>query len=157
ERMRLLVDHFKDYAIFMLDLEGRVTSWNDGAQQILGYHAAEIIGQPCSCFYPKEDQQTGQAGQALHTAATEGRIEEEGWRIRPDGSRFWANVTVTALKDEEGRLSGFSQVIRDITARQKVKEQLYQAQKMEAVGRLAGGVAHDFNNLLTVITGYAEL
>jgi PAS domain-containing protein len=78
ERFRLLVDHLKDYAIFMLDLEGRVASWNDGAQHVVGYRAAEVIGQSCSCFYPKEEQQTGQAGKALQTAMTEGRIEEEG-------------------------------------------------------------------------------
>jgi PAS domain S-box-containing protein len=157
ERFRLLVDYLKDYAIFMLDLDGRVASWNEGAQHILGYRAAEIIGQPCFCFHPKEDQSNDQARKALQVAATEGRIEEEGWRLRQDGSRFWAQVIVTALKDEEGRLCGFTQVTRDITTRQHLKEQLYQAQKMEAVGRLAGGVAHDFNNLLTVITGYTEL
>jgi len=157
ERFRLLVGQVKDYAILMLDPEGRVMSWNEGAQRIKGYGAEEIIGRHFSCFYTKEDIALQLPKKELLGAAQEGRFEDEGWRVRKDGSRFWANVIITALRDEKGNLRGFSKVTRDITERKQLELQLLHAQKMEAVGRLAGGVAHDFNNLLTIINGYSEM
>jgi PAS domain S-box-containing protein len=157
ERLRLLADSVKDHAICTLNAEGRVASWNEGAQRLQGYGGPEILGQPASCFYVPEEQRQGKPAQDLQAAASAGRLEVEAWRTRRDGSCFWANVVLTARTDEHGKLSGFTQITRDITGRRQLEEQLYQAQKMEAVGRLAGGIAHDFNNLLTIITGYSEL
>jgi formate hydrogenlyase transcriptional activator len=124
ERFRLLVDGARDYAIFMLDPEGRVTSWNPGAERIKGYSAEEIVGQHFSKFYPQESVDRGTPQHELRVAATEGRFEDEGWRIRKDGSRFWANVIITALRREDGRLIGFSKVTRDFTDRKRAEESL---------------------------------
>ena len=163
-RFRLLVDGVVDYAIYMIDLEGRITNWNSGAQRIKGYAADEIIGEHFSKFYPEEDRAAGLPARALRIAATEGKFQAEGWRVRKDGSRLWASVVIDPIYDEKGELIGFAKVTRDNTewraAQQKLeeaREQLFQAQKMEAVGQLTGGVAHDFNNLLTVILGSADL
>ena len=117
EQFRLLVDGVKDYAIFMLDKAGCVVSWNTGAERIKGYRADEIIGRNFSCFYPREDIEAGKPATELAIAATTGRFEEEGWRLRKDGSRFWANVVITALRDDSGNLTGYAKVSRDITAR----------------------------------------
>lgn len=155
ERFRLLVSSIKDYAIIMVDPEGRIVSWNSGAERITGYRAEEILGEHSSRFYPAEAQ--GQTEKELECARETGRCEVEGWRLRKDGSRFWANVAVASIRDESGRLRGFATVMRDMTERRQIEEQLRQAQKMESIGRLAGGVAHDFNNMLTVIQGYSEL
>jgi len=124
ELFRLMVSGVKDYAIFMLDADGRVASWNQGAQRIKGYKPDEILGRHFSCFYPEEDIQNGKPDRELQTAIAEGRYEEEGWRIRKDGSRFWANVVVTALTDNTGKLRGFSKVTRDITERKRAEEAL---------------------------------
>ncbi|HEX8665788.1 MAG TPA: PAS domain S-box protein, partial [Beijerinckiaceae bacterium] len=164
ERFRILVDGVVDYAIFMLDPEGRVTNWNRGAQRIKQYRAAEIVGEHFSRFYTPEDREAGMPARVLKTAAEEGRFEGEGWRVRRDGTRFWANVVIDAIRDDDGKLLGFAKVTRDITERKEAQErlaetqaQLVQAQKMEAVGQLTGGIAHDFNNLLTVVLGGADI
>ncbi len=152
----LLVAGVIDYAIFMLDPGGRIISWNPGAERIKGYRAAEIIGQHFSQFYTAEDRANDVPGRALRRASAEGKLEAEGWRVRKDGSRFWANVVIDAIYDESGRLIGFAKITRDMTERRNVEEQLRQAQKMEAIGQLTGGVAHDFNNLLIIILGNLE-
>jgi diguanylate cyclase (GGDEF)-like protein/PAS domain S-box-containing protein len=128
ERFRLLVEGVKDYAIFMLDPNGQIASWNEGAQHIKGYRAEEIIGEHFSTFYTEEDIERGHPEEELRVAVEEGRYEEEGLRVRKDGSRFWANVLITALRDENGNLHGFSKVTRDVTERRALEELLeYQA------------------------------
>lgn len=122
ERFKTLVEEVKDYAIFMLDPAGRIMSWNQGAQKIKGYEAEEIIGQHFSCFYTSEDLDIGKPDEELTLAAAEGRWEEEGWRLRKDGSRFWADVVITALHDQEGNLLGFTKVTRDITEGKRARE-----------------------------------
>jgi PAS domain S-box-containing protein len=164
ERFRLLVQGVRDYAIYMLDPFGRVTNWNAGAQLIKGYSAHEILGQHFSRFYTVEDRQRGEPARALQVALSEGKYESEAWRMRKDGSRFWASVVIDPLYDEAGTHIGFAKITRDITDRKRAQDEadrardaLAQAQKLEAIGRLTGGVAHDFNNLLTVIRSSAEL
>jgi PAS domain S-box-containing protein len=163
-RFRLLVDGVTDYAIYMLDPEGRVTNWNVGAQRIKGFAADEVIGSHFSRFYTDEDRALGIPATALSTAAETGRFEAEGWRVRKDGVRFWASVVIDAIRGEDGVLLGFAKVTRDITERrdaqtrlEEAREQLFQSQKMEALGQLTGGLAHDFNNLLTAIMSGTEL
>ena len=160
QQFRLLVLGVTDYAIFMLDPQGRVSSWNAGAQRIKGYSPDEIIGQHFSRFYSEEDKAEGLPARGLSTAEREGRWETEGWRVRKDGSRFWAHVVIDALRSDQGELLGFAKITRDITERkeaekalEQAREALFQSQKMDAIGQLTGGVAHDFNNLLTVIVG----
>jgi PAS domain S-box-containing protein len=145
----------------MLDPNGIVTSWNAGAERITGYTAGEIIGQHFSRFYTAGDRAAGIPARALQTAAAEGRFEAEAWRVRKDGTLFWANVVVDPIFDDEGRLVGYSKITRDITERHEAQRamqdkqlQIAQMQKMEALGQLTGGVAHDFNNLLMVVSGY---
>jgi PAS domain S-box-containing protein len=159
-----LVQSVLDYAIYMLDLTGHVSSWNRGAERIKGYSADEIIGQHFSRFYTAEDLAAGVPALALNTARREGRYVAEGWRQRKDGTRFWASVVIDAIHDDDGALIGFAKVTRDLTERrdaqlelERSRELLFQAQKMEAVGQLTGGLAHDFNNLLTGIAGNLEL
>jgi PAS domain S-box-containing protein len=154
---RVLVESITDYAIFMLDPEGRVTNWNLGAERIKGYTRAEIIGEHFSRFYTEEDRLAGLPDRALATAGSNGRFEQEGWRVRKDGTRFWANVVIDAIWDEHGRLIGFAKITRDMTERRSLEEKLRQSQKMDALGQLTGGIAHDFNNLLTVIIGSLEM
>ncbi|MCP3718306.1 PAS domain S-box protein [Paraburkholderia sp. CNPSo 3281] len=163
-RFRLLVQGVADYSIFMLSPEGYVTNWNLGAERIKGYEASEIIGSHFRRFYTAEDAAEGLPERSLGTAATEGRFETEGWRVRKDGSRFWANVVIDAIRDEEGKLIGFAKITRDVTERKTAQEELekaraalLQSQKMEALGKLTGGVAHDFNNVLQVLRGNLEL
>src|SRR5712675_46471 len=163
-RFRLLVEGVTDYAIFMLDPGGIITNWNSGAERIKSYRAKEIIGQHFSRFSTPEARENGLPHRALTSATRDRRFEAEGWRVRKDGSRFWASVVIDAVRDEDGQLIGFAKVTRDITERktaqqalETAREQLYQAQKMEAVGQLTGGVAHDFNNLLTVVVGNLAL
>ncbi|MDB5341387.1 MAG: two-component hybrid sensor and regulator, partial [Planctomycetaceae bacterium] len=122
ERFRLLVEGAEDYAIFLLDTEGCVASWNLGAQRIKGYSAEEIIGQHFSRFYPEDAIDRGWPEYEIQMAESEGRFEDEGWRIRKDGARFWANVVITALRDENGNLRGFSKITRDMTERKKSEE-----------------------------------
>ena len=164
ERFRLLVQGVTDYAIFMLDMSGYVTNWNAGAQRLKGYTADEITGQHFSVFYTDEDRAADMPRRALLTARTEGRFETEGWRVRKDGTRFWASVVIDPIHDDSGTLIGFGKVTRDVTERRQAqmaldeaRHALFQAQKMEAVGQLTGGVAHDFNNLLQAIGGSLEL
>jgi PAS domain S-box-containing protein len=164
EQFRLLVQGVSDYAIYLLDLEGKVTNWNLGAQRIKGYFANEIIGQHFSRFYTDEDRAAGVPQTALETARRDGRFEKEAWRIRKDGSRFWAHVVIDAIRDDDGNAIGYAKITRDITERKKAEEELekarafsLQAQKLEAIGQLTGGIAHDFNNLLMGILGSLEL
>jgi PAS domain S-box-containing protein len=152
----LLVGSVTDYALYRLDPSGRVVSWNPGAERIKGYTSDEIVGRHFSEFYTKEDREVGVPARGLQTAAREGRFEAEGWRVRKDGSRFWANVVIDAIHDR-GELVGFAKITRDITERKDAEARMRQAQKMEAVGQFTGGAAHDFNNLLTAIIGSLEL
>jgi len=163
-QFRLLVASVTDYALFMLDPNGIVSSWNAGAQKIKGYLPHEIIGQHFSRFYTEQDRAAGMPARSLFTATREGRFEAEGWRVRKDGSMFWANVVIDAIHDSDGHLVGFAKITRDITERreaqlalQRAHEQLAHAQKMEALGQLTGGIAHDFNNLLTIVGGQAQI
>ncbi|WP_370650764.1 PAS domain S-box protein [Caballeronia sp. SL2Y3] len=163
-RFRLLVEGVTDYSIFMLSPEGLVTNWNSGARRIKGYTAEEIIGSHFSRFYSPEDAAAGLPQRALRIAASEGRFESEGWRLRRDGTRFWAHVIVDAIRDETGTLIGFAKITRDVTEKreadqllEETRAALLQAQKMEAIGKLTGGVAHDFNNVLQVLRGNLEL
>jgi PAS domain S-box-containing protein len=157
ERFRLLVQSVTDYAIYMLDPDGLVSSWNAGAERFKGYSADEIMGQHFSRFYTEEDREAGIPRIALDTARREGRFEAEGWRVRNDGSRFWASVIIDPIRNEGGDLVGFAKVTRDLTEKRAIEDQLRQSQKMEAVGQLTGGLAHDFNNLLTGISGSLEM
>jgi PAS domain S-box-containing protein len=163
-QFRLLVAGVTDYALYMLSPAGEVTSWNTGAERIKGYAAEEVLGRHFSMFYTPEDLAKGLPTIALETARKTGRFEAVGWRVRKDRSRFWANVIIDAIHGEDGELVGFAKITRDITERREAeerlaeaREQLFQAQKMEAIGQLTGGVAHDFNNLLTVIVSGVDL
>ena len=164
QQFRLLVQGVTDYAIFMLDPEGKISSWNAGAQRIKGYAPEEIIGEHFSRFYTEEDRAAGVPADALQIAGRDGRFEREGWRVRKDGSRFMAHVVIDAIRDEAGQVVGYAKVTRDITERMRVQQSLeqaqqalFQTQKMESIGQLTGGIAHDFNNLLTAILGSLEL
>jgi PAS domain S-box-containing protein len=164
ERFRLLVQSVTDYAIYMLDPVGTITSWNLGAERSKGYTADEILGQNFARFYSEEDRIAGLPSRALHVAQTEGRYESEGWRIRKDGSRFWANAVIDPIRDATGQLIGFAKITRDLTERRETqraldeaRDAIVQTQKMDAIGKLTGGVAHDFNNLLAVIVGSLDL
>ena len=131
-----LIESIQDYAIFMLDTDGRVATWNLGAERIKGYAAREIIGCHFEAFYPPEDLASGKPARMLETARELGRVEDEGWRVRKDGSRFWANVVITALRGTDGRLRGFGKVTRDLTARRQAEE-TERALLREQVARLA--------------------
>jgi PAS domain S-box-containing protein len=154
ERFRLLVESVKDYAIFMLDPEGRVASWNEGAHRIKGYTAAEIIGQHFSRFYPPEAVANRWPDHELEIARRDGRYEEEGWRVRKDGSLFWANVVITAVTDENGILRGFAKVTRDLTERRRVES-------LEEAGRrmneFLAMVSHELRTPLTSMLGWIRL
>jgi PAS domain S-box-containing protein len=152
ESFARLLSGVRDCAIYLLDLEGHVISWNAGAERIKGYSEAEIIGKHFSDFYTPEDREAGVPKFALATARSTGKFEGEGWRVKKDGTRFWAAVLIDAIKEGD-ELIGFAKITRDMTERRAMQEQLHQSQKMEAIGQLTGGVAHDFNNLLTVILG----
>lgn len=164
EQFRVLVQGVTDYAIYMLDVEGRVVSWNAGAQRIKGYSALEIIGEHFERFYTEDDRAAGLPAQSLENARREGRFEKEGWRVRRDGTPFRAHVVIDALKNDDGELIGFAKVTRDVTERYKAQQELQrtqqalaQSQKMEALGQITGGVAHDFNNLLMAVLSALEL
>ena len=159
-QFRHLVHSVVDYAIFRLDKDGVVATWNSGAERIKGYAPDEIIGRHFSVFYTEEDRVEGVPARALATAASKGRFEAEGWRVRKGGSRFWASVIIDPIRDDNGQIVGFAKVTRDVTERmeaqrilRETQEQLAQSQRMEAVGQLSGGIAHDFNNLLMIIMG----
>jgi PAS domain S-box-containing protein len=156
---RLLVENVADYALYMLDPTGIITSWNIGGQRIKGYAPGEIIGQHFSRFYTEIDRANGKPLRALGIATDHGRYEEEGWRVRKDGTFFWASVVIDPIY-EDGRLVGFAKITRDITERreaqlklEQMQQQLAESQKLDALGQLTGGVAHDFNNLLMIISG----
>ena len=156
---RLLVECVADYALYMLDPTGIITSWNIGGQRIKGYAPGEIIGQHFSRFYTENDRVNGKPARALRIAREQGRYEEEGWRVRKDGTFFWASVVIDPIY-EDGNLVGYAKITRDITERreaelklEQMQKQLAEAQKLDALGQLTGGVAHDFNNLLMIISG----
>jgi PAS domain S-box-containing protein len=164
EQFRILVESVTDYAIYMVDAAGYVSTWNAGAERIKGYRREEIVGQHFSRFYTEEDRAADEPRRTLELAAREGRVERDGWRVRKDGSRFRANVVVDAIHDETGRLIGFAKITRDVTERvetqaalEQAREALFQSQKLEAIGQLTSGVAHDFNNLLTAVLSSLEL
>jgi PAS domain S-box-containing protein len=170
-RFRLLVSGIKDYAIFLLDPEGRVISWNQGAERMKGYRLEEIVGRHFSCFYRSEDIESGVPQRLLETAAANGSISTEGWRVRKDGSEFRADILMTAIHDDSGKLQGFAKLTRDITERveaeaalsrereerERAEQILRQVEKLDVLGQLTGGIAHDFNNMLGVITGNLEI
>lgn len=164
EQFQILIDGVTDYAIYMLDPDGRISSWNSGAERIKGYRRQDILGSHFSRFYSPEDRAAGGPERALEIAQRAGRFENEGWRLRQDGSRFWAHVVIDAIRGDEGELIGFAKVTRDITERveaqkalEKAREALFQSRKLEAIGELTGGIAHDFNNLLAAILGSLDL
>jgi len=164
EHFRMLVEGVLDYAIFMLDADGRVTTWNAGAERIKGYGADEIVGAHFSRFYTDEQRAGREPERALRMARDEGRYEVEDRRVRKDGSTFWAHVVIDPIRSPAGELVGYAKITRDITERREAAEQLQearvalmQAQKMEAIGQLTGGIAHDFNNMLAGIIGGLSL
>ena len=163
QRFRLLVQGVQDYAIYMLDPEGRVSNWNAGAQRIKGYAEREIVGHHFSRFYTEADRAAGEPQRALKTALAEGKYEREAWRVRKDGSLFWAHVLIDPIFDDNGEHIGFAKITRDVTDKKRAEEELeqakqalFQSQKLQALGELTGGIAHDFNNLMTVIAGSAD-
>jgi PAS domain S-box-containing protein len=164
-RYRLLIEAVTDYAIYLLDPSGIVTTWNPGAQRFKGYAPGEIIGQHFSRFYTKEDQEAGLPARTLEIAQREGKFEAEGWHVRKDGSRFWAYVVLDPIRHpKSGDIVGYAKITRDLTERKEAEDKLekarefsLQAQKLEAIGQLTGGIAHDFNNLLTAVLGSLEL
>ena len=164
QQLRLLLQGVRDYAIYTLDPEGHVASWNAGAERIKGYREEEVLGRHFSAFYADEDAASGQPARNLSIARDQGVYEGEGWRRRKDGSLFWAHVVIDRLIDADGNVVGFAKITRDVTEKKRVAEELaaarealFQSQKSEAIGQLTGGVAHDFNNLLMAVMGNLEL
>ncbi|HVA12722.1 MAG TPA: PAS domain S-box protein [Stellaceae bacterium] len=162
-QFRLLVEGVTDHALIMLDPKGFIASWNIGAERISGYRQNEIVGRHFSCLYPEADRDAGLPEHALAIATRTGSYRAEGLRRRGDGTLFLASVSIDALRDERGALTGFAKITRDITERheaqlalQRAQEQLAQSQKIEALGQLTGGIAHDFNNMLMVVSGHAQ-
>ncbi len=163
ERFRLLVEGVADHAIFMLEPDGRVGNWNLGARRLMGY-GDDIVGTSYTIFHTEEDCAAGLPPHALLKAERDGKSATEGWRVRKDGSHFWAEVTIVAVRNESGAIIGFAKIVRDVSERkraqealERTREALVMSQKMETIGQLTGGVAHDFNNLLAVVLGSLEL
>jgi len=162
ERFRLLVSGVKDYGIFMLDPEGRVASWNTGAERIKGYQANEILGQSFSRFYTPEDIAQNKPAEELRVAATESRVEDEGWRVRKDGSRFWASVVITAVRGERGELLGFSKITRDVTERKQIQEDLVRAKEVaersnKFKDQFLSTMSHELRTPLNAVLGFSDL
>lgn len=162
ERFRLLISEVTDYAILMLDPEGRIVSWNAGAERIKGYKADEIIGQHFSRFYPTEDVEAGKPAYELKVASERGRYEEEGWRIRKDESRFWANVVITALRDGTDRLRGFAKVTRDITEHKRTQELIMHAKEVaerasKFKDQFLSTMSHELRTPLNAVLGFSDL
>jgi PAS domain S-box-containing protein len=160
-RFHLMVDNIKDYAIFMLDPQGYITSWNQGAAQIKGYHAEEIIGRHFSTFYTAPDRERGKPMRGLETARREGRFLDEGWRVRKDGSQFWASVVITAIYDQTGQLVGFGKVTRDLTQRKLMEEALTRQYEAQEAIRMRDGflsvAAHELKTPITNLQGFAQV
>lgn len=148
EKFRFLIEGVKDYAMYMLDPTGHILSWNAGAERIKGYRADEVLGRHFSCFYPEEAVRESWPDEELKRASAHGRFEDEGWRIRKDGSRFWANVVITALRDEQGSLKAFTKITRDLTERLHAQEKLRQVERLAAIGEMISGLAHESRNAL---------
>jgi PAS domain S-box-containing protein len=163
-QFKTLVGAVTDYALYMLDPTGTVANWNVGGERIKGYAASEIVGQHFSCFYTPADQAAGKPARALQIARDTGHYDEEGWRVRKDGTFFWASVVIDPIRNDAGELIGFAKITRDVTERKQAQEKLFQiqrqlaeSQKLDALGHLTGGVAHDFNNLLMIISGNVHI
>jgi PAS domain S-box-containing protein len=163
ERFRLLIESVQDYAIFMLGPTGLVTSWNAGAERIKGYRAEEIVGQHFSRFFLPDDLERDEPNRELQVTAAEGRFETEGWRVRRDGSRFWANVVLTSLRDQTGKLVGFSKITRNLTERRRAEESLQDAKaelarmaRVTSMGELTASIAHEINQPLSAIVNNAN-
>jgi PAS domain S-box-containing protein len=161
---QFLIDGVVDYAIFALDQEGHVTSWNSATQKIMGYTPEEIVGKHFGIFYRPDERRAGSPSRALEAAIQKGKHEVEGWRIRKNGTLFFVTGSLSSYRDDAGNLVGFINILRDTTERRDAEEKLVQAreqlamsQKMEAIGKLTGGIAHDFNNLLMIIGGSAQI
>jgi len=159
--MRLLIESLQEYAIFLLDANGRVATWNAGAQRLKGYRADEIIGKHFSCFYPEEDRADGKPAKTLQAALADGQIQDEGWRVRKDGQRFWARVTTSRVLDHDGRLLGFSKVTRDRTERRKMELALQEKnielrKTLEARDLFLANMSHELRTPLNGIIGFAE-
>jgi PAS domain S-box-containing protein len=162
QQLALLVASVRDYAIFLLDPTGRIVSWNAGAEHIKGYRAEEIIGRNFSVFYTEPDRQRDHPGYELEVALREGRFEEEGWRVRKDGTQFWASVVITAVRDHDGELVGFAKVTRDLTDRRRAEQELLAANARLAASnkeldRFASVAAHDLREPLHTVAGFTEL
>lgn len=160
ERFRVLVTSVQDYAIFMLDDEGRIISWNKGAEKIKGYRADEVLGKTISIFYPEEDR--GKWRRLLDQAARAGRVEDEGWRVRKGGERFWADVVITALKDDSGNLAGYAKVTRDLSQRREAEQEITRrARELEALNReldlFSSTISHDLKAPIRQIHSFASL
>src|SRR5262249_31154758 len=162
ERFQLMVLNVVDYAIFMLDTEGRVVTWNTGAERIKGYRASEIIGSHCSRFYPDEDARRGKPQTILDAAAAGGRVQDEGWRVRKDGTMFWATVVITAMRDAQGKPLGFSKVVHDLTERKRAESELMGAKPLaekasQAKSEFLAKMSHELRTPLNSLMILAKL
>jgi len=157
ERLRLLIDAVRDYAIIVVDLDGRVASWNTGAERMTGYTAEEIVGRPIAMLYPEPERDLAALRDELQTVAASGSSREsEAWRVRKDATRFLATIVRSPIVDRGGRVSACATVMRDVTERRRLEARILEAEKLDNLGRLAGGIAHDFNNMLMVIFSRTE-